>query len=218
MDVAHNAAFKKEFETSFNPTDCFLLSIRDFFVVSIDQILKQFDFTDPAYEVIELLKPRNAKQLSPPTLYRLFERFPILYDSCNVDEAEREWRSHSNLPLELFNVSSQSALFELSAESYWKKVIEVKLPTGELKFPNLKICISLLLCLPFSNAPSERVFSAMKLTKTPLRNKLDDKTVDAIVQTKSWLKNQGESASNVEIPKALIVSAQRVKSNAPIIR
>lgn len=208
MDAAHNAAYKKEFEATFNPIDCFLLLIRGFFIVSFSQILKQFDFIDPAFEIIELLKPRNARQLSPPTLYKLYERFPILNDSCDVDEAEREWRSHSNLPLELFEVSSQYALFELSAESYWRKVIEVKLPTGDLKFPNLKICITLLLSLPFSNAPSERVISAMKLTKTPLRNRLDDKTVDAIIQTKSWLKNQGESASNVEIPKDLIVSAQ----------
>jgi hypothetical protein len=48
-----------------------------------------------------------------------------------------------------------------------------KLPSGEPQFPILKVCISLLLSLPFSIASAERIFSfmkEMKLTKTPLRS------------------------------------------------
>lgn len=76
--------------------------------------------------------------------------------------------------------------------------------------------MSLLLCLPFSKAPAERVFSSMKLTKTPIRNQLHDITLGSLLQAKSWLKSQQVTAATVQIPEELLKTAQKVKTNAPI--
>lgn len=84
---------------------------------------------------------------------------------CNSTLAEQEWRSHVDLPLEYFRCE-QSEFYRMNVDTYWKKVFESKNGNGEPEFPNLKICISLLLCLPFSNASAVRVFSSMKNSST----------------------------------------------------
>ena len=88
-----------------------------------------------------------------PNLFRLcLNDFP-LRDNVNEDEAEVEWRDHVNLPVEYFGVSSNHEFYTMDPEFYWNRVFASKLPYGNFKFPNLKVCISLLLSLPFSNAP-----------------------------------------------------------------
>jgi hypothetical protein len=106
----------------------------------------------------------------------------------------------------------------MDVEFYWNRVfVANKLPSGEPQFPNLKVCISFLLSLPFSNASAERFFSfmkEMKLTKTPLRNALHDKSLSALLKANNWLKNEGLTAGKMEIPENLINLAKKVKTNA----
>jgi hypothetical protein len=105
----------------------------------------------------------------------------------------------------------------MDVEFYWNRVFGAKLPSGEPQFPNLKVFISLLLSLPFSNASAERFFSfmkEMKLTKTPLRNALHDKSLSALLKANNWLKNEGLTAGKMEIPENLINLAKKVKTNA----
>lgn len=52
-----------------------------------------------------------------------------------------------------------------------------------------------LFCLPFSNASVERVFSAMALVKTNLRNRLVCETVEAVLSIRYGLKFSGVTAS-----------------------
>jgi hypothetical protein len=218
-DRAFQLAFSEEFERSFTPIDYFFASVQKFFITAISEIQKRFSFKDNVFQILPLVRPKNARNLCPASLSSLFKRFPLLNDHCNVVEAEKEWRSHVNMPIDYFEIdSSQStfAFYNMDVEFYWNRVFAAKLPSGEPQFPNLKVCISLLLSLPFSNASAERFFSFMKLTKTPIRNALHDKSVSALLKANNWLKNGGSTAGKVEIPEDLLNLAKKVKTNAAI--
>ncbi len=218
-DRAFQLAFSEEFEHSFTPIDYLFASVQKFFITSISEIQKRFSFKDHVFQILPLVKPKNARNLCPASLSSLFKRFPLLNDHCNVVEAEQEWRSHVNMPIDYFEIdSSQStfAFYNMDVEFYWNRVFAAKLPSGEPQFPNLKVCISLLLSLPFSNASAERFFSFMKLTKTPVRNALHDKSVSSLLKANNWLKNEGSTAGKVEIPENLLNLAKKVKTNAAI--
>lgn len=218
FDSAYRATFKTEFEEKFKPFDYFYNSIKQFHIVALTEILGRFDFQDPAYNsnVIELVKPQNARALVPTSLFHLMERFPILRRLCDTNLADQEWRSHVDLPVDYFGCSPLE-FHKVSVDAYWRRVFDSKNVNGEPEFPNLRVCISLLLCLPFSNASAERVFSAMKQTKTPQRNQLEDKTVASFLKVKSWLKKQNAKASSVTIPPVLLKTCQNVITNLPII-
>jgi len=58
--------------------------------------------------------------------------------------------------------------------------------------------------MPFSNASVERVFSAMDLLKTKLRNRLICDTVDALLSVRYGLKCFDVTAANFEAPTAML--------------
>jgi hypothetical protein len=106
-----------------------------------------------------LVQPENARKLKPQSLSAVFKRFPVLKEKCNIIEAEAEWRRQSNLSVTDFRVSTREEIYKMTPDNNWKQVFSSKDSSSERRFPNLLPCISLLLCLPFSNAPAERVFS-----------------------------------------------------------
>lgn len=62
----------------------------------------------------------------------------------------------------------------LNAIEYWSKVFKLKNPAGENMFSDLKVVISLRLCLPASNTS---------------RNKLGTSTICALIHTKQAVKD-----------------------------
>jgi hypothetical protein len=62
--------------------------------------------------------------------------------------------------------------------------MELQTNDGHFMFSSLRSVFQLLLVLPFSNASGERLFSHVKLCKTPHRNKLATETFTALMHTK----------------------------------
>lgn len=56
-------------------------------------------------------------------------------------------------------------------------------------FPNLKIFISGLMCLPHASAAAERVFSQLNLIKSKTRNRLKINTCSALLHVKEMLED-----------------------------
>ena len=71
--------------------------MRNFYAKAVTEIKKRFNFDDEVFNILPMVKPKNAQQLSPQSLSPLFKRFPVLRDSINEDDAESEWRAHANL-------------------------------------------------------------------------------------------------------------------------
>jgi hypothetical protein len=100
----------------------------------------------------------------------------------------------------------------MTPDNYWKQVSSSKDSSSEPRFPNLLPCISLLLCLPFSNAPVERGFSPFKLKRNPIRpNKKQKRQIKS-----SKLVFQEKTASEVNFPNNLILKTQQVKANLAV--
>ena len=59
-----------------------------------------------------------------------------------------------------------------------------------MRFPILSLIAEIVYALPFSIAEIKRVFSALKLTKTQLRNRLGDKILSDILTVKQSLKRK----------------------------
>lgn len=54
---------------------------------AISEIQKRLTFEDPTFEIIEPVKPVNARKLIPPSVDKVFDRYPILNDVCDIESA-----------------------------------------------------------------------------------------------------------------------------------
>lgn len=73
-----------------------------------------------------------------------------------------------------------------------------------------------LLVLPVSDAEVERLFSQMNLIKTKMRNRMQIKILNAILQIRAAMENDSKCCYNFEIPKSIIkeISSNTKYSNA----
>lgn len=85
----------------------------------------------------------------------------------------------------------------IDAEYYCGKLFRLKNAAEEYLSPNIKIVISLLLILPFSNASVERKFSVIKHIKTENRNRLNTDTVVSFMAAREGIKKLGGSAKSL---------------------
>jgi hypothetical protein len=205
------------FEQNFQPFNLLLKSFRKFYQTGYSEVTKRFYLKDEFYEFSSLVQPKNARKLNPASLAEVFKRFPQLKESCDPNLAYSEWRKHASLPLSHFGVTDPYALYNMKVDDYWKAVLSTLNPCGEPVFPNLTECMYLLLCLPFSNASAETVFSHLKEVKDDKQNRQETPTTDAILKAKFWMLNEEKSASKIQFPKELVILAKNVKSNAPIL-
>ena len=187
-------------------------SCRNFFIETIIQLQARFKFEDEFYNIVDMIFPINARQCNPPTLRSLFLRFPNLTNWCDRSKAELEWRSQCILSLEEIGASSEDYVQIMDPIEYWKIISNMK-RDQKLRFPNLRVIISFLLSMPYSNASAERSFSALKLNKTKQRNSLKNETIVSLFRIKSWLKKEGKTAATVTFPDWLVNRVSRVRAN-----
>ena len=80
--------------------------MRNFYAKAVTELKDCFNFDNEVYGLLfMILKPKNARQLSPKSLSSFFLRYPILRDHVNEGDAESEWRAHVNFSDYNFNVS-----------------------------------------------------------------------------------------------------------------
>ena len=88
----------QELEDAQEPSDnidLFYQSCRNYYIVLIKQIKDRFKFEDEIYDILALVKPRNARSLNPRSLRPLFVRFPVLTEKCSLQKTDVEWRSQA---------------------------------------------------------------------------------------------------------------------------
>lgn len=144
----------------------------DTFYVAIDSITTEFDhrFNEVSSELLQnfsCLDPRDS-----------FSRFNVnklarLTDIYHEDFSNYE-REHIEDNLELFIIHMRRIEdFRVCHDiaSLAKKMVELE---RHIMFPTVYRLIELSLLLPVATATVERAFSAMKIIKTELRNKMSD--------------------------------------------
>jgi hypothetical protein len=144
----------------------------DTFYAAIDSILTEFDhrFNEASSEVIvnfSCLDPSDSfARFNVNKLARLTE---IYHD--DFSDYERE-HIHDTLELFLIHMKRVEDFRDcLDVASLAKKMVELE---RHIMFPTVYRLIELAMLLPVATATVERAFSAMKIIKTELRNKMSD--------------------------------------------
>lgn len=78
----------------------------------------------------------------------------------------------------------------------WAEIASCRDSSGENPFRDLADLALTLLSLPHSNADVERVFSHMNVVKSKLRNRMNLKSLNAILTIRYGLKRHGASCHN----------------------
>ncbi|GMI80090.1 hypothetical protein like AT1G19260 [Hibiscus trionum] len=154
----------------------------DIFVSAIDSQMHEMNirFKD---DMMELLKLSFA--LDPRDGYKSF----CIADICKLankfypeDFTEQE-RLHLKVQLEHFELEARGSL-ELRKASTISELCQVLANTRKSSIYHLlDRLVRLVLTLPVSTATTERAFSAMKLVKTHLRNKMEDEFLSSYLIT-----------------------------------
>ena len=99
---------------------------------------------------------------------------------------------------------------------FWKKCLSQKVLLGGLKYPNSRKVVAHLMSLPFSNAPVEKLFSALKIVKSDCRNSLKRESVVGLFHTQQGMKSYNLLAEklNVADHPELLKLVRKVQSNA----
>ena len=69
-------------------------------------------------------------------------------------------------------------------DKYWASILKEKTHLGHVRFPKMKVLFATLLCLPHSNADSERAFSHVRKINTEYRKSLGVDTLTNYLQVK----------------------------------
>lgn len=177
-------------------------TILNFYIELVSVVKDKFEFRDSIYEIISFVDPQVAQEYKNKSLVSVWKRFPILRKFINIQELDKEWKTHALLD------HHQEGLYPtLPAHIYWEKVFSLRTALGRPAFPNLCTTIKLLLVLPFSNASVERIFSTMKNCKTVHRNCLKTDTLVCLIATKEAVGENHNGCVGFE------PSAEMYKSN-----
>ena len=90
-----------------------------------------------------------------------------------------------------------------TTESFWLRLHNVKVG-GEYRYRDLTMGVIKMLCLPFSNAEVERIFSGVNYYKSKLRSLMSTDLLEAILYCKFGLKWMGIKLENFEPPLELL--------------
>ncbi|KAG5890191.1 hypothetical protein JTB14_010654 [Gonioctena quinquepunctata] len=175
---------KSENKCDKTEIDVFLKSCLKFYIELISEIKKRFMFTDPIFDFISIVDPRECSKIN--SLLPVIKRFGFLKDFIDIQKLDNEWRGCYLIDSDNLGLSPN-----YSVEEYWSKVFALKNAADQPLYPNLRIVISLLLVLPFSNVSVERIFSKLKNVKTSHINSLKTDTVAAIITSSEAIAEQG---------------------------
>lgn len=166
----------------------FYAKCREFYIEAAKQMKQRFPFNDRDRQALKRLRMLNPGAIidpkmkkSIPSIADMLFFFPNICPD-NVTELDREWRKlrHTDLPF------TENEIPEI--HKFWKHVCAIKNGDGSQTFPVLCDMVKKLLCLPHSTAAVERLFSAINIMKTKLRNKMSTTTIKGNLHTKAEVK------------------------------
>lgn len=161
---------------------CLLERCRKFVIASIRSVLKRLPANMKLLSDLKLLEPKSIKKYSFDFVHRSFNAF--VEPSC-ISTMESEYHLLQTRVDDLAEGTH-------SITEFWVTVHNAKNVAGNSMFPLMSKLALSLLSLPVSNAAVERVFSQVSLTKTDIRNRMSNETLEALLHVKFGLgRNAG---------------------------
>ena len=84
-------------------------------------------------------------------------------------------------------------------EDLWKFIANIKDINDTVMFPELNKLVSIILCLPQSNAPAERTFSIVTDIMCPKRNKTSLTNLNALCIVRSYFQSRDMHCFDFEV-------------------
>uniref|UniRef100_H3AIF5 HAT C-terminal dimerisation domain-containing protein n=1 Tax=Latimeria chalumnae TaxID=7897 RepID=H3AIF5_LATCH len=139
-----------------------------FYVNGVSAIKKRMPLGNEVLKLTSILQPSKFSDI-----VQLAKSFPQTVPSSSWDNLEAEFIEYQ--VADLSNVNSGQPL-----DVYWHQLGQITTSTKDHKFSVLSK-FATLLALPHSTAEVERLFSAVNLTKTDLRNKLSTSMLECLL-------------------------------------
>lgn len=155
-------------------------------------MLKIFPLSDDILQLVPAADPSKKELFSPVQIRKLAERL-MSTDSDYLDSVHTEWVEYQ---LE----DSSTPTLTTNLAKYWH--------TAEINFPNLSRLMQTVLCIPHSNAQSERVFSMLKKVYTDQRSDLCKDSINSLLRIKM---NSTTCCHQTELDSSLL---KRLKKSA----
>lgn len=124
--------------------------------------------------------PDNVIKKKDPSVIPLAIEFSNVINDREYNDIDREWRL-----LQSTDLNIESDVKNLNFEYFWSIVATLTNGLDEPLFPLFTKLIQHILILPHSNAAAERIFSAVNLNKTKLRNRISTSTLNGILHAKT---------------------------------
>ena len=171
------AGADEEGSIPFNIRDKFFECVRQFYENIVKKMLTKFPFGNQILNDLAVLDPKNKEQLDYTSIVRLSEHFKVDVDQEHLKD---EWDDFLLMPDDFLPQTGN----EVSVDIFWGKVFKLKTVLNVDRFPNMKKVYATLLCLPHSNADSERVFSHVRKVHTEYRKTMGIDTLTSYLQVK----------------------------------
>lgn len=165
---------------------------QNFYVQLATEINSRFPFNDPSTDILRFIgfiDPMNLpdiKSISP--VAEFFGMNKVEVDNEYKIFRKQYWRD--------------PAIHDEAR--FWKKVASQKKGDGTHEFPLVLKLYRKLKILPHSSASCERVFSTVKLNKTDVRNRMEDKLLIGILYGKTRMKISDSQCYNFNVPQKML--------------
>lgn len=157
----------------------FLADVRAFYVACIKKMLDKFPFSSEILGQLQVLDISKREEHDYTAIVSLASKFTPDVDQ---EELKEEWEDFQLMG------EDEVALLDHEGErkrlDVWRDILKAKTSFGEIRFPLLGKVFPALLCLPHSNADSERVFSMVRKIHTEARSSMTPDTLTAFLQIK----------------------------------
>lgn len=150
-----------------------------------DSFLKNLKFIQPTI----LLNDKARSEIIDLT--NVSSKFPRLINNFALSA---EWVA---LPFELTDIKIN--LQNATIEDLWKFIANIKDINDTIMFPELNKLLSIILCLPQSNAPAERTFSIVTDVMCPKRNKMSPYNLNALCIVRSYFQSRDMHCFDFEV-------------------
>lgn len=148
-----------------------------FYLEAARQTLRKFPFKELTFlRNLEVIMPENMHKYK--SIIPLALNFPNVIDKQDFNLLDVEFRSIRNIEIER----------NLNINDYWNKICSMRKGDDSLQYPLMAKLINYIFCLPHSSATVERIFSAININKTKVRNRLKTETLEGILHTKRLFK------------------------------
>ena len=170
--------------------DQFARNIRKKYIISLEECLKNRLPSVELLDAFSVFDPSQKDEDNTSRIQVLVQHYTKI-DPPHIEEdaVKAEW--------ELFKVLLSTTYASLPHYKVMKLLVANQ-TLGSL-YPNLCKLAQICLILPVSTADCERAFSTMKRVKTPLRNRLNTKILDALLR----IRIEGPDMSDFDFELAL---------------